>query len=180
MEVFFTFSDSQTCKYSTLFPLIRYDIHDGKMTVVNNFKGVDEAVFAQPGELFGEIYLSDYLFMDEVAGHLISRSVMSVILRLKLDDAPNNKIYECYIKLKTSELVIIKLNEKLLEDVVLKKDQVIDVDIKFKYNRVPVCEMHQAIDMFREKTNVLLPHVKNASYKDKVSIVLLSEISINI
>jgi hypothetical protein len=138
------------------------------MKIVNSFQSVDKTIFAQRGELFGEIYLSDYLVMDEVAGHLINRSVMSVILRPKVKHSQSNRVYECSIKLKTSQSVIIKLNEVLCKDYVFVIGQEIYIDVKFRYNRLPMCEMHQAIDMCKEKTKVLLPNVKNVSYTDKV------------
>ena len=157
-----------------LVSLFRYDIRNGAMTIVNSFQNSDqEMVFAQRGELFGQIFLSDYLVMDEVAGHIINRSVMSVILRLKLGQIQSQRVYECSIKMKTSQLVIIKLNAVLCKDYVFQKDQVVCIDLKFRYNRLPMCEMHQAIDMCRQKVGILLPTVKNVSYKHKVGICCL-------
>ena len=138
------------------------------MRVIDHFQSSEEAVFATSGELFGEIYLEDYLLMDEISGHLISRSVMSVILRPKDEQFRSKRIYECSIKLKTSQLVVIKLNEALLKDCAFEKDQQVNIDLKFKYNRLPMCEMHEAIDMCERKTEVLIPDIKNVSYKDKV------------
>ena len=139
------------------------------MKIINSFQNADESVFAGRGELFGEIYLSDYLVMDEVAGHLINRSVMSVIVRPKVEHSQSNRVYECSIKSKTPQLVIVKLNEVLCKDYVFKIGQEVYIDVKFRYNRLPMCEMHQAVDMCKQKTDVLLPNVKNVSYKDKVS-----------
>ena len=139
------------------------------MKILNSFQDANETVFAQSGEFFGQIYLSDCLVMDEVAGSLISRSVMSVILRPKLGQTQNNRIYECSIKMKTSQLVVIKLNEELCQEYDLEKHQSIYIDLKFRYNRIPICEMHEAIDRSQEKTDILLPNVKNVSYKLKVS-----------
>ena len=140
------------------------------MKIVNSFQNADETVFALPGEFFGVIYLSDYLVMDEVAGHLINRSVTSVILRPKVEQTmQSNRVYECSIKLKTSQVVIIKLNEVLCEDYVFENDQVMYIDLKFRYNRFLMCAMHQAIDMCKQKTEILLPKVRNISYTNKVS-----------
>ena len=148
--------------------LLRYDIQDGPMTIVNYFQDSEKTVYAQPGEFFGQIYLCDYLVMDEVAGHIINRSVMSVILRLKLGKTQSNRVYECSIKMKTSQLVIIKLNEVLCEDYVFEKDQVICIDLKFRYNRLLMCKMHQAIEMCEQKTEIFLPSINNVSNKHKV------------
>ena len=149
--------------------IFRYDIQDGEMKIINNFRNVNgDTVYAQAGEVYGEIYLSDYLVLDEVAGNLISRSVMSVILRLKCrEQSEINRVYECNIKTKSSELVIIKLNEVLCNDYVFEKDQVVYIDVKFRYNRLLMCAMHQAIDFCERKTGVL-PSLKNVSYKHKV------------
>ena len=159
-----------------LLSLLRYDIFDGEMKILNRFENASETVFAQSGEFFGQIYLSDYLVMDEAAGNLISRSVMSVILRLKLGQTQSNRIYECGIKMKTSQLVIIKLNEELCQEYVFEKDQSIYIDLKFRYNRIPICEMHQTIDTNRQKTEILLPNVENASYEPKVSNIVAAYI----
>ena len=140
------------------------------MNIITNFQGTNETVFALPGEFFGEIYLSDYLVMDEVAGHLINRSVTSVILRPKVENTmQSNRVYECSIMLKTSQVVIIKLNEALCEDYLFGEDQVMYIDLKFRYNRFLMCAMHQAIDMCKQKTEILLPDVMNISYTNKVS-----------
>jgi hypothetical protein len=151
-----------------LFPF-RYDIQNGTMKIVNSFQSTNESVFAQQGELFGEIYLSDYLVMDEVAGHLINRSVMSVIIRPRVKRSKSKKVYECRINLKTFQSIIIKLNEALLKDYAFQINQEVSIDVKFKYNRVPICEMHKAVDLCKQKTEVLLPKLKNVSYKFKVS-----------
>ena len=152
------------------------------MTIVKSFQNSEETVFAQPGELFGVIYLSEYLVMDEVAGHIINRSVMSVILRPKWGQTQSNRVYECSIKMKTSQLVVIKLNAVLCKDYVFEKDQTVYIDLKFRYNRLLMCKMHQAIDMCRPKIGILLPNVKNVSYKHKVGIYRLAarRISTNI
>ncbi|XP_028391336.1 uncharacterized protein LOC114516141 isoform X3 [Dendronephthya gigantea] len=146
----------------------RYDIQDGKMKVVSTFKSAESTVFVAPGEFFGEIYLSDYFVMDEVAGHIINRSVMSVILRLKMEKSHNKKVYECYIISKTSQLVVIKLNEILCKEHTFENDQVVQVDLKFRYNHLPLCEMHEAIDMCKQKIDILFPNVKNLSSQKSI------------
>ena len=138
------------------------------MKIINNFRNVKgETVYAQAGEVYGEIYLSDYLVLDEVAGNLISRSVMSIILRPKWERSGNNRVYECSIKTKTSGFVIIKLNEVLCNDYVFETDKVVYIDVKFRYNGLLMCAMHQAIDFCERKTGVL-PSLKNVSCKHKV------------
>ena len=147
------------------------------MTIVNSFQDFDKTVYAQPGEMFGKIYLSDYLVMDEVAGHIINRSVVSVILRPKLEQAASsNRIYECSIEMKNSQLVIIKLNEVLCKDCVFEKDQTVCIDLKFRYNRLLMCKMHQAIDMCQQKTDIFLPSLKNVSNKYKVGNIVSAAI----
>ncbi|XP_028391345.1 probable helicase with zinc finger domain [Dendronephthya gigantea] len=150
----------------------RYDIQDGVMKVVKYSKLTKERSFANAvsGELFGEIVLSDHLIMDEVAGHIINRSVTSVILRPKKRKSSRKKVYECIIKSKTSKSVVIQLNKELCKDFSLTKDQKVEIDLKFRYNRLPLCEMHEAVDMCKHKTDILLPNVKNVSYKFKKSI----------
>ena len=138
------------------------------MKIINSFQAsFDETVYALPGEFFGEIYLSDYLVMDEVAGNIINRSVLSVVVRPKGEQNSSQRVYECYIKKKTSQLIIIKVNEVLCKDYVLEKDQVIYIDVKFRYNRLLMCEMHHAIDLCERKTGVL-PSIKNVSCKREV------------
>ncbi len=139
------------------------------MKIVNSFRSTDTTVFARSGEWFGEIYLSDYLIMDEVAGHLINRSVMSLILRPKVEHSQSNRVYECCIKLKTPQLVIVKLNEVLCKDFDFERDQEVYIDLKFRYNRLPLCEMHQVIDMCKKKTEILFPNIRNVSCTYKVS-----------
>ena len=151
------------------FGIFRYDIKDGAMKIVNKFTNAESTVYATSGELFGEINLHDYLVMDEVAGQLINRSVKCVILRLKMENFPSQRAYECNIELKTFQSVTVKLNEELCEDFDLAADHVVQIDLKFRYNRRPMCEMHEAIDMCKQRTDILLPSVKSVSYKDKVS-----------
>ena len=160
--------------------LFRYDIQDGPMTIVNSFQDFDRTVYAHPGEMFGKIYLSDYLVMDEVAGHIINRSVMSVILRPKLEQAASsNRIYECSIEMKNSQLVIIKLNEVLCKDCVFEKDQTVCIDLKFRYSRLRMCKMHQAIDMCQQKTDIFLPNTKSVFNKYKVGNIVSAAIFVS-
>ena len=156
--------------------LLRYDIFDGEMEIVNSFQNASETVFAQLGEFFGKIHLSDYLAIDEVPGNLTSRLVMSVILRPKLEHVLSNRIYECSIKMKNSHLVVIKLNEELCQEYDIEKYRSIYIDLKFRYNRIPICEMHETIDRSQEKTGILLPNEKNASYEHKVSNIVAAYI----
>ena len=149
------------------------------MTIVNSFQDFDKTTYAQPGEMFGEIYLSDYLVMDEVAGHIVNRSVESVILRPKLEQVPSNRIYECSIEMKNSQLVIIKLDKVLCKDYVFEKDQTVCIDLKFRYNRFLMCKMHQAIDMCRQKTEIFLPSIKNVSNKYKVGNIVSAAIFVS-
>lgn len=138
------------------------------MKITNEFKTANETVYGLQGELFGEIALADFLFMDEASGHLIQRSVLSVIVRPKKNQNESLKVYECLIKLRTPQYIVIKVNQELCEDLALQKEMVINVDLKFRFNRFPMCEMHQAIDRCKKKTDFLLPAVKLRSNEQQV------------
>ncbi|XP_028391343.1 uncharacterized protein LOC114516144 [Dendronephthya gigantea] len=145
----------------------RYDLQDRMMNVVNTSAGDEStANAASTGDLFGEIHSWDYPVMDEVASHIINLSVTSVILRPKMRKSfRTDRVYECIIKSKTSKLVVIKLNKELCKDFGLAKDQIVQIDLKLRYNRLALCEMHEAIDMCKRKTSILLPNIRDVCYK---------------
>lgn len=149
----------------TLIFFCRHDVLNGELKIVNCFTTFEETIFAVKGEFFGEIELSQFLVMDEISGHLISRSVESLIVR---PAHKTSRVYECCIKTKNPQSVIIKLNKVFCEDYSVEYDQVMNVDIKFIFNRRGMCEMHQAIDFCKEKMNFLIPDFSYDSREYKV------------
>ena len=119
---------------------------DGQMNVVNRFEGPDESLFPPQNEFFGMISLADFLFMDEAAGNLIQRSVLSVIIRPKTFKSQSQKVYECEIRVKTTQFVVVEINQEFRKDWDLQCNAVVLVDVKFCYNRQPMVERHEAID----------------------------------
>ena len=147
----------------------RCDISNGVMEIVKNYEDAKGTVYqALPGEVFCKMDFNDRIFMDEVCGHLIARSVSSVIIRPKQHLSDSKKLYECHIKQTTPQSVVVKLNQELCQDLAPENEHVINVDLKFKFNRLPFCEMHQAIDRCGDKTAILLPVVNPRSNTQKV------------
>ena len=100
---------------------------------------------AADNELFGVLYLQEDAFRpDDAAGRLLYRNVNS--LWLQLADSVSNKVYEVPVEKVENECVVVRLSSKMVSDLLLYDTCDVSVNAQFQLNRLPLCEMHAAID----------------------------------
>ncbi|CAM9294546.1 unnamed protein product, partial [Lampetra planeri] len=114
------------------------------------------AKFAQGGELFARFRLGRSLSEDTAHGRLLTTSVGTVLLRPVSDEESRRarrlglKVYQAMIEEKTKEYVFLRISRQCCQELGLRADQQIKVELQFQLNRLPLCEMHYAVDRIPE------------------------------
>ncbi|XP_078736783.1 putative helicase with zinc finger domain [Lampetra fluviatilis] len=60
------------------------------------------------------------------------------------------KVYQAMIEEKTKEYVFLRISRQCCQELGLRADQQIKVELQFQLNRLPLCEMHYAVDRIPE------------------------------
>ncbi|CAL4068186.1 unnamed protein product, partial [Meganyctiphanes norvegica] len=128
------------------------------------------AKYARPGELFARLELSSELSEDSHHGRLILTNCNHLLIAQILDDdtdkqtstksassskGPNTdekkkikrKAYEVLIEDKTKKEIYLRLSESIVTALQFCDDEEVVVEVQFQLNRLPLCELHQAVDL---------------------------------
>uniref|UniRef100_A0A2K5I4S5 C3H1-type domain-containing protein n=1 Tax=Colobus angolensis palliatus TaxID=336983 RepID=A0A2K5I4S5_COLAP len=122
------------------------------------------AKYAQNGQLFGRFKLTETLSEDTLAGRLVMTKVNAVYLlpvpkqKLGQTQGTKEKVYEATIEEKTKEYIFLRLSRECCEELNLRPDCDTQVELQFQLNRLPLCEMHYALDRIKDN-GVLFPDI---------------------
>ncbi|KAB0406250.1 hypothetical protein E2I00_013586, partial [Balaenoptera physalus] len=122
------------------------------------------AKYAQNGQLFGRFKLTETLSEDTLAGRLVMTKVNAVYLlpvpkeKLVQTQGTKEKVYEATIEEKTKEYIFLRLSRECCEELSLRPDCDTQVELQFQLNRLPLCEMHYALDRIKDN-GVLFPDI---------------------
>ncbi|KAB0367437.1 hypothetical protein FD755_020761 [Muntiacus reevesi] len=122
------------------------------------------AKYAQNGQLFGRFKLTETLSEDTLAGRLVMTKVNAVYLlpvpkeKLVQTQGTKEKVYEATIEEKTKEYIFLRISRECCEELNLRPDYDTQVELQFQLNRLPLCEMHYALDRVKEN-GVLFPDI---------------------
>uniref|UniRef100_A0A667ZS12 Probable helicase with zinc finger domain n=1 Tax=Myripristis murdjan TaxID=586833 RepID=A0A667ZS12_9TELE len=124
------------------------------------------AKYAQNGQLFARFKLTETLSEDTLAGRLVMTKVNSVLLlplgREWTSSQPppgvKERVYEAVIEEKTKEYIFLRICKDCCEELGLQPDRELQVELQFQLNRLPLCEMHYALDRIKDNT-ILFPDV---------------------
>ncbi|XP_006886330.1 PREDICTED: probable helicase with zinc finger domain isoform X2 [Elephantulus edwardii] len=122
------------------------------------------AKYAQNGQLFGRFKLTKTLSEDTLAGRLVMTKVNAVYLlpvpkeKLVQTQGTKEKVYEATIEEKTKEYIFLRLSRECCEELNLRPDCDTQVELQFQLNRLPLCEMHYALDRIKDN-GVLFPDI---------------------
>ena len=105
------------------------------------------AKYARPGELFGSLSLRGNLSEDTTAGRLILTNCTSLLLK---SESNQNKAYVTGIEDSGKANLYLRLSANLVTDFKLKDEDTFKVEVQFQLNRLPMCEMHLAIDKLHD------------------------------
>ncbi|KAJ8787015.1 hypothetical protein J1605_023270 [Eschrichtius robustus] len=122
------------------------------------------AKYAQNGQLFGRFKLTETLSEDTLAGRLVMTKVNAVYLlpvpkeKLVQTQGTKEKVYEATIEEKTKEYIFLRISRECCEELNLRPDYDTQVELQFQLNRLPLCEMHYALDRIKDN-GVLFPDI---------------------
>ncbi|XP_038676798.1 probable helicase with zinc finger domain isoform X7 [Scyliorhinus canicula] len=112
----------------------------------------------QNGQLFACVLLSDTVITkDTAAGRLAMEKVTSVLLMplskkkgLGSNQGNKEKVYEALVEDRSRECMLLRLSKECCEDLKLRPERDIEVELQFQLNRLPLCEMHLALDNLKD------------------------------
>ncbi|XP_077184514.1 putative helicase with zinc finger domain isoform X2 [Paroedura picta] len=122
------------------------------------------AKYAQNGQLFGRFKLTETLSEDTLAGRLVMTKVNAVYLlpvakeKSVLTQGTKEKVYEAAIEEKTKEYIFLRISRECCEELNLQADCEMQVELQFQLNRLPLCEMHYALDRIKDNS-ILFPDI---------------------
>ncbi|XP_014807742.1 PREDICTED: probable helicase with zinc finger domain isoform X1 [Calidris pugnax] len=122
------------------------------------------AKYAQNGQLFGRFKLTETLSEDTLAGRLVMTKVNAVYLlpvtkeKSAQTQGTKEKVYEAAIEEKTKDYIFLRVSRECCEELNLRADCEMQVELQFQLNRLPLCEMHYALDRIKDNS-ILFPDV---------------------
>uniref|UniRef100_H3ARD5 Probable helicase with zinc finger domain n=1 Tax=Latimeria chalumnae TaxID=7897 RepID=H3ARD5_LATCH len=122
------------------------------------------AKFAQNGQLFGRFKLTETLSEETLAGRLVMTKVNAVYLLPVIKEksvqtqGTKEKVYEAVIEEKTKDYIFLRISKECCEELKLRADREMQVELQFQLNRLPLCEMHYALDRIKDNS-ILFPDV---------------------
>ncbi|KAM3922155.1 putative helicase with zinc finger domain [Leptodactylus fuscus] len=120
------------------------------------------AKYAQNGQLFGRFKLTETLSEDTLAGRLVMTKVNAVYLlpvskeKSAQSQGSKEKVFEAVIEEKTKDYIFLRICKDCCEELRLRADREMQVELQFQLNRLPLCEMHYALDRIRDN-GILFP-----------------------
>ncbi|XP_066291316.1 probable helicase with zinc finger domain isoform X2 [Branchiostoma lanceolatum] len=122
--------------------------------------GTSGAKYAQSGELYSRVKLIEDLSEDTMAGRLILNSVQTVLLApAAVKDSSPDTIYEAVVEEKGKGFIFLRLSAKCVSDLKLMADKDMKAEMQLQLNRLPICEMHFAVDKVPDMS-ILFPEVQ--------------------
>ena len=90
-----------------------------------------------------------------------------MILKYFLDAKPKSgksrKVYETLIHGKNKQEIYLRLSKTTVDDLELKDDEEVTLMIQFQLNRLPLCEMHLAVDKLKID-ELVFPDLNNTAH----------------
>ena len=133
----------------------------------------DEVLSAQEGWLYGSFHVTRPITPDDADGRLLLRNLFATSgsVLISQSHCPNSTVYEALVESVEESRVILKLSARCCGDLGLNDNSQITVDIQFQINRLPLCEMHDAIDRLGpEHIRILFPAFSRVGQEEDVSI----------
>ncbi|XP_077460409.1 putative helicase with zinc finger domain [Stigmatopora argus] len=127
------------------------------------------AKYAQNGQLFARFKLTKTLSEDTLAGRLVMTKVNSVLflplgwegISTQPPPGVRERVYEAVIEEKTKEYIFLRICKDCCDELGLLPDRKLQVELQFQLNRLPLCEMHYALDRIKDSkdNSILFPDV---------------------
>ena len=127
--------------------------------IISNTVSVPPAVlYAQDGQLFGTIDISQSTLGDSDASQIALTSVEYILIKF---DSTSTVVYEAQIVTdgadgRTKDAIYVRLTASCVQEMNLVAESTVETEIQFRLNRVHFCDMHWAVDELIT-TNLLFP-----------------------
>ncbi|XP_022780315.1 probable helicase with zinc finger domain isoform X1 [Stylophora pistillata] len=131
----------------------------------------DEVLSAQEGWLYGSFHVTRPITLDDADGRLLLRNLFATSgsVLISQSHCPNSTVYEALVESVEESRVILKLSARCCGDLGLNDNSQITVDIQFQINRLPLCEMHDAIDRLGpEHIRILFPAFSRVGQEEDI------------
>ncbi|KAL4624480.1 putative helicase with zinc finger domain isoform X3 [Arapaima gigas] len=113
-----------------------------------------------PGQLFAQMNLPvSGVQLDTAVGWLVRNTVGSVLFLPAVtppdgsgavSSAGRERVYEACVEVWAPEDMLLRLSEECCRDLKLQPDLNLEVELQFQLNRLPLCEMHYAVDSLHD------------------------------
>ncbi|XP_022239741.1 probable helicase with zinc finger domain isoform X2 [Limulus polyphemus] len=106
------------------------------------------AKYVRNDELYACLNLISELCSDSASGRLILNNCQTVLVAPNLETENNTrqKVYESIIEDKGKNSVYLRLSKHCVEELNLQPDTDFLAEVQFQINRLPLCELHYAVD----------------------------------
>eukprot|EP00095_Tigriopus_kingsejongensis_P007852 maker-scaffold62_size438377-snap-gene-2.15 protein:Tk07852 transcript:maker-scaffold62_size438377-snap-gene-2.15-mRNA-1 annotation:"helicase with zinc finger protein domain" len=121
------------------------------------------AKYARQGELFGQMALGSSLSEDTPAGRLILTNCNTLLLSKPGPGAGRRTAYTSAIEDSGKDTLYLRMSTKMVSEFNLENGGTVEVEVQFQLNRVPLCEMHLAVDKLPD-INYIYPDVRGKSH----------------
>lgn len=119
------------------------------------------AKYTRQGELFGKMALGSSLSEDTPAGRLILTNCNILYLSIpSKTSGSKRKAFTSAIEDSGKDTLYLRMSPKMVSDFDLKDGERVEVEVQFQLNRVPLCEMHLAVDKLPD-IRYVYPDVKS-------------------
>ncbi|CAB4062935.1 Probable helicase with zinc finger domain [Lepeophtheirus salmonis] len=136
------------------------------------------AKYSRPGELFGKMALGSNLNEDTSAGRLILTNCSTLLLSQSGFSAESGNKRDAFVSViedSGKNTLYLRLSSEIVKRYELKEDDTFEVEIQFQLNRLPICEMHLAVDRLPDlelvypnlDTEVVIPWSTGKQWSDE-------------
>ena len=155
-----------------MFSIFRFNVQGAHLNAAKLIVKKDEVLCAKEGWLYGSFHVLRSITPDDADGRLLLRNLFggagSVLIAKS--HSPLSGIYEALVDSVEDSRVILKLSAQCCEDLGLTNNSDTIVDVQFRINRLPLCEMHDNIDRLGpEHIRILFPAFSTVALEDTVS-----------
>ncbi|XP_076330280.1 helicase with zinc finger isoform X2 [Tachypleus tridentatus] len=106
------------------------------------------AKYVHNNELYACLNLISELSSDSASGRLILNNCLTALVapNLATENNTKQKVYESMIEDKGKNSVYLRLSKHCVEELNLQPDTDFLAEVQFQINRLPLCELHYAVD----------------------------------
>ena len=122
--------------------------------------GASQAKYARPGEIFGKLSLGNKISQDTPSGRVLLTNCNTVLIAPDKHFERPQKAYVAEIEDSLKTTLYLRLSKEAVKEFNLRPDEEFEVKLQFQLNRVPILDMHHAVDALKD-LRIVYPDVEN-------------------